>query len=110
ARGDTWTRRGFDVRVLSPRLDAPPGPDNASSIVAHVTLDGSSSGGALTAVIPGDVAGAPFHALVHDATAPRALVLVLPHHGRGDPNEQLALARRFAADVLVASTSPAAPM
>jgi hypothetical protein len=64
----------------------------------------------VTAVIPGDVDGRPLHALGCDATAPPARVLVLPHHGRGDRDEQLALAARLGAVVLVASTSPSAPM
>jgi competence protein ComEC len=108
ARGDSWIRRGIVVRVLSPRVDAPFESDNTASIVAHVTL--GTDGPVVTAVVPGDVEGAPFHALANDATAPPAHVLLLPHHGRGDPAAQTALARRFAADVLVASTSPAAPM
>jgi competence protein ComEC len=108
ARGDAWRRRGIDVRILSPRPDAPVGSDNAESIVAHVAL--GTGVRKLTAVVPGDVDGAPFHALARDATAPPARVLLLPHHGRGDPDEQLALARRLAAEVLVASTSPGAPM
>jgi competence protein ComEC len=108
ARGDAWMRRGVVVRVLSPRVDAPFTSDNAASIVAHVTL--GAGDGRVTAVVPGDLEGPPFHALVCDATAPSARVLLLPHHGRGDPDAQTALARRFAATVLVASTSAAAPM
>jgi len=108
ARGDAWMRRGVVIRVLSPRADAPFVTDNEASIVAHVALgDGDAS---VTVVIPGDLEGAPFRAMESDATAPTAHVLVLPHHGRGDPAEQLALARRFDAAVLVASTSPSAPM
>jgi len=108
ARGDAWVRRGLDVRVLSPRADAPYTTDNAASLVAHATI--GTGADALTVVVPGDVEGPPFHALTEDATAPPARVLLLPHHGRGDPDAQTALARRFAAEVLVASTSPAAPM
>jgi hypothetical protein len=37
-------------------------------------------------------------------------VLLLPHHGRGDPDLHLALARRAGARVLVASTSATAPV
>jgi beta-lactamase superfamily II metal-dependent hydrolase len=108
ARGDEWRRRGVDVRVLSPCADVPAPRDNEASIVAHVTVGYGER--RVTAVIPGDVDGRPLHALGCDATAPPARVLVLPHHGRGDRDEQLALAARLGAVVLVASTSPSAPM
>jgi competence protein ComEC len=107
ARGDAWMRRGVTVRVLSPCLGVAPVSDNESSIVAHVTV--GDRGTRLTALIPGDVEGAALRALASDPTAPPARVLLLPHHGRGDAAWQLALARRLGADVLVASTSAAAP-
>src|SRR5204862_283508 len=68
------------------------------------------AGGPTTAIVPGDIEGAPFVALAADPTVPPARVLLLPHHGRGDPAEHLALARRAAAEILVASTSASAPM
>ena len=72
--------------------------------MAHVTLDG------LTIALPGDVEGDPLRALVSDATVPPARVLVLPHHGRGDPALHLAFARRLGAEDLVASASASTPM
>lgn len=108
ARGDVWARAGIVVRIVSPCLDATPPSDNESSLVAHVTL--GTGGTELTALVPGDVEGAALHALVSDATLPRARVLLLPHHGRGDPAVHEALARRVGAEVAIASTSATAPM
>jgi beta-lactamase superfamily II metal-dependent hydrolase len=108
ARGDVWARAGIAVRIVSPCLGATPPSDNESSLVAHVTLQ--CDGDEMTALVPGDVEGATLHALSLDATLPRARVLVLPHHGRGDPAVHEALARRAGAEVVIASTSATAPM
>jgi competence protein ComEC len=108
ARGDVWARAGITVRIVSPCLGAVPPSDNETSLVAHVTL--SSGGDELTALVPGDVEGATLHALSLDPTLPRARVLVLPHHGRGDPAVHETLARRAGAEIVIASTSATAPM
>src|SRR5438876_9988159 len=64
ARGDSWSRGGVTVHVLSPCRDVTPPTDNEASIVAHVTVAGP--GGALTALVPGDVGGAPLRAPAED--------------------------------------------
>ena len=107
ARGDVWRRAGLELRVLHPTAASTAPADNGDSAVVHVTATGCA--GTLTALLPGDLEGAPLRVLSSDPTAPPARVLVLPHHGRGDPGEHLALAARCSAEVLVASTSAAAP-
>jgi competence protein ComEC len=103
-RGDVWERRDVRVRILHPRRDAAGPAGNVGSIVAHVTL-ADRSGRRLTMLLPGDLEDLPLDALAEDRTLPPADVLVLAHHGRGDPSPHEALARRLGARTLVASTS-----
>ncbi len=114
ARGDVFAIADLRVRVLHPPESRPGPADNGSSLVLHIEA-GDEAGGAarnprnrLAVLLPGDIEGATLEALVADATLPRADVLLLPHHGRGDSAPQLRLARRCAAAYLVASTSEAA--
>jgi len=111
ARGDIWETSDLRLRALQP-LPGRPGPaDNDGSLVLHVDAGSTQLArrNRITAHLPGDVEGAALEALAADPTVPRADVLLLPHHGRGDPRPQMRLARRCRATHLVASTSIGAP-
>ncbi len=114
ARGDRFELADVRIDALHP-LPGRPGPaGNEGSLVLHARLrdrgDGGDRGGrALAALLPGDLAGTPLDALAADRTLPRADVLLLPHHGRGDAAPQVALARRLGARFLVASTPESVP-
>lgn len=109
-RGDRWRLRGLAVEVLDPHAPAVFGAENSDSLVAHVVARlPSDRGGEVSVLLPGDVEGPRLGSLLADATLPRADVLLLPHHGRGDPALHVSLARRARASVLVASTSESVP-
>ena len=74
---------GVELRVLHPRRDRPGPLGNEGSLVLRARL--SEGGRELVALLPADVEGAPLAALAHDATLGPTDVLLLPHHGRADP-------------------------
>lgn len=106
-RGDVWSIEGLRVQVLGPTSAAPAGAENADSLVAHVSAAGPVA--PLTALVPGDLEAQQLLDLTSGDGPPRADVLLLPHHGRGDPALHRALADRCGAQVRIASTSAAAP-
>ncbi len=106
-RGDTWSRGHVTLRALHPPQDAPGPAGNEGSLVLHAVVRASPRD--LTLLLPGDLEGLPLAALAADRTLPRADVLLLPHHGRGDVGPQIALARRLGATTWIASTPATAP-
>jgi len=108
ARGDSWGLRDIRLDALHPDARVTGPAENEGSLVLHATL-GRTNRRPLTALLPGDVEGTTLDALAADRTLPRAEVLLLPHHGRGDAGPQVRLAALCRARVLIASTPETAP-
>jgi competence protein ComEC len=102
-RGDDLRVGGIVLQVIHPDRGGAGPVRNERSLVAHVTAGTGPS--AISAVLPGDVMGPALDALIADPTLPPARVLLLAHHGLGDPTLHHALARRLGAEVLIASAA-----